>query len=242
MAAASDNTRPFLGRRRLKSFTARSVQPELLDGALLDPAELRRNLREMALLNRLPGGVAASVAAIRRLLPDGIGEVLDVGTGGGDLPRRLLRVLPSVRVIATDARHEVLDLARAWCPDDARLQLQQADVRTLPFPDASVDVVHCSLLLHHLGPRDVRAALGEMRRVARRGVVVNDLRRGPLALAVTAVTVLGLARGRYTRHDGILSARRAYTLAELDALAADAGLRLARRSPAFLPRVVTAYR
>jgi SAM-dependent methyltransferase len=226
----------------LKSLTARTVQPELLDGALLDPAELRRNLREMAMLNRLPGGVGTSLAAIRRLLPDGNGEVLDVGTGGGDLPRRLLRVLPRARVIATDARREVLDLARAWCPDDVRLQVRRADVRSLPFADGSVDVVHCSLLLHHLDPADARVALREMRRVARRGVVVNDLRRGPLALAVTAVTVLGLARGRYTRHDGVLSARRAYTLAELDALAADAGLQVAWRSPAFLPRVVTVYR
>src|SRR5438105_1671282 len=81
----------------------------------------------------------------------------------------------------------------------------------------------------------------EMRRVARRGVVVNDFRRGRLAFAVSAMTVLGLARARYTRHDGVLSARRAYTLDELDELAAAAGLRRIRRSPAFLPRVVTVY-
>jgi hypothetical protein len=85
-------------------------------------------------------------------------------------------------------------------------------------------------------------ALGELRRVARRGVVVNDLRRGQLAFAVTAATVLALSRGRYTRHDGVLSARRAYTLSELDDMAAAAGLRRVSRTWALLPRVTTVYR
>jgi hypothetical protein len=61
-------------------------------------------------------------------------------------------------------------------------------------------------------------------------------------LAVTAATVLALTRGTYTRHDGILSARRAYTLPELDELATEAGLRLVSRTWSFLPRVTTVYR
>lgn len=226
----------------MKTLQARTVEHELLDAVTLDPAELRRNLREMAMLNRLPGGVRASLAAIRRLLPPVGGEVADIGTGGGDLPRRLLAELTGVRVMASDVRTEVLELARAWTTADARLSLHLADARALPYVDAGVDVAHCSLVLHHLDPDDALAALREMRRVSRRGVVVNDLRRGVVPFAVTAATVLGLARGRYTRHDGLLSARRAYTLPELDALAAEAGLRVAWRSPTFLPRVVTAYR
>lgn len=226
----------------MHSIHTRAAGHELLDGPDLDPAELRRNLREMARLNRLPGGVRSSVAAIRDALPDAAGEVLDVGTGSGDLPRRLLRELPAVRVTATDVRSEILDHARAWTPPDARLRLAVADARALPFDDASADVVHSSLVIHHLAAGEAVAALREMRRVARRAVIVNDLRRGGLAYAITKLTVLGLTHGRYTRHDGVLSSRRAYTLGELDALAAEAGLRVIARSPAFLPRVVTTYR
>ena len=226
----------------MHSLHARDLGHELLDGPTLDPAELRRNLREMARLNRLPGGVGTSVAAIRDALDHGAGEVLDVGTGGGDLPRRLLRELPAVRVTATDARPEILAHARAWSPQDARLRLAVADARALPFDEGSVDVVHTSLVVHHLDATEAVTALREMRRVARRAVVVNDLRRGRLAHAITTLTILGLTHGRYTRHDGVLSSRRAYTLAELDALAAEAGLRVMARSPSFLPRVVTTYR
>jgi SAM-dependent methyltransferase len=219
----------------------RSTDPELLDGERLDPGELRTNLREMAMLNRLPGGTGDSVRAVDRLL-DGQTDatVLDIGTGSGDFVRRLLRAR-SARVIAADLRPEVLMIARRNLATTNGVTVMRADVVALPLADGEVDVVHASLLLHHLDPSQAVLALREMRRVARVGVVVNDLRRGRVAFAVNAATVLGLSRGAYTRHDGVLSARRAYTLAELDALAAEAGLRPAWRTWPFWPRVTTVY-
>ncbi len=229
----------------IPTLQERDVGREYLDQPTLDAVELRRNLREMAMLNRLPGGVGASRHAIEWLL-DGAKAtlVLDVGTGGGDLPAALVRhhTARALQVLACDLRPEVLAYAERRLAGIDRVQLLEADARRLPLADESVDVAHASLLVHHLDPPDAVRALGEMRRVARRGVVVNDLRRGRLAYAATAITVLGLTRGRYTRYDGLLSARRAYTLAELDELAASAGLRRVRRSAPFLPRVVTVYR
>jgi 2-polyprenyl-3-methyl-5-hydroxy-6-metoxy-1,4-benzoquinol methylase len=220
----------------------RSADFELLDGERLDPAELRINLREMAMLNRLPGGIGDSVRAVNRILngkTDAV--VLDIGTGAGDFVSRLL-VRRATEVIAADVNPEVLEITRRNLADTNGVTVYQADVLALPLGDGEVDVTHASLLMHHLEPEEVVRALREMRRVARLGIVVNDLRRGPLALAVTAATVLALTRGTYTRHDGILSARRAYTLPELDELATEAGLRLVSRTWSFLPRVTTVYR
>ncbi|HEX6128023.1 MAG TPA: methyltransferase domain-containing protein [Candidatus Limnocylindria bacterium] len=221
---------------------ARADAHELLDGDRLDPRELAINLREMAMLNRLPGGVGSSVASVKRLLDSGSEpSVVDVGAGSGDFAARLRReIAASVQLV--DIRPEILGIARRNLAGTDGVTFLHADARALPLPDASVDVAHASLLLHHLDPADAAIALREMRRVARRGVVVNDLRRGQLAFAATAVTVLALARGRWTRHDGVLSARRAYTLEELDALAADAGLALVTRRGAAWPRVTSVYR
>jgi hypothetical protein len=69
---------------------------------------------------------------------------------------------------------------------------------------------------------------------------VNDLVRGLLPYVLTWTTTMALARNRYTRNDGPLSSRRAYTLAELDRLLVDAGLRMAWRSSTRRPRVATA--
>jgi SAM-dependent methyltransferase len=223
----------------------RSPDRELLDGPTLDRAELRINLRELAMMNRLPGGRASSIAAIDQLV-DGQREVtiLDAGTGGGDMPLAFVRHAAngtSWRVVALDVRPEVLKVAAARLDGREGMTLMLGDVRSLPLPDNAVDIAHASLVLHHLEPDDVAAALRELARVARRGVVINDLRRGIGAFAVTAALVIALARGQYTRHDGILSARRAYRVDELDRIAAAAGLRLLWRTPAWLPRVATAY-
>lgn len=212
---------------------------ELLDAGLLDPSELQTNLADLARLNHLPGGTSTSARAIARLVgARGPIHVLDVGIGGGDMPLAFAR--KGWSVTGVDASPDVLAVARNVTRGAKRVRLVEAQATALPFPDGTFDVVHSSLLIHHLDPEDAVAALREMDRVARAGVVVNDLRRGPLALALTAALVVALGRCRATRHDGILSARRAYSLTELDELLAAAGLRIAWRSAAAMPRVVTA--
>ena len=223
-------------------LNVRSTAHEFLDADQLDAIELRKNLREMAMLNRLPGGVGESVRAVERLLGEqNEATVLDVGTGSGDFVRRLRR-RRHVEVIASDVRNEILEIAARNLAGTNHVSLLKADARAIPLADGEVDIAHASLLMHHFDPDDAILALAEMRRVSRLGVVINDLRRGVLPFTVTAAAVLALSRGAYTRHDGVLSARRAYTLAELDTLAARAGLQRSHRSGRFWPRVTTVYR
>ncbi len=217
----------------------RSRDLELLDRGLVRGPELATNLADLARLNRLPGGRGASIAAIARLL-DGrqSARVLDVGTGGADLPLAFARLGWSV--VALDHDPDVLAFARRATAHEPRVAIMDGDGGLLPFEDGSFDVTHASLLLHHLDPEVAVAHLRELRRVARMGVVVNDLRRGWLPLLATSVSVALLGRCRTTRHDGLLSARRAYTIRELDGLLTRAGLAVRHRSPAWMPRVVTA--
>jgi ubiquinone/menaquinone biosynthesis C-methylase UbiE len=221
----------------------RDSRLELLDEPELDPRDLRQNLREMARLNRLPGGVHESQRAIRKLLNGSPSIVLDVGAGSGDFAELLLahRNGMPLRLVVSDVRGEILELARRRLRRFTDVDYLQADAVALPMGDEVVDITHASLLMHHLQPEAAVQALSEMRRVARRAVVINDLRRSPATFAAVALTVYVLTSGRFTRYDGPLSARRAYTLPELDDLADQAGLRPVWRSPAYLPRVVTVY-
>ena len=228
-----------IGMRRLLALDARTDAAELLDSGSLSHSEVEANLADLARLNRLPGGSDASLRAIDALIGHGNGaRILDVGTGAGDMPIAFAR--RGWRVTALDVNPQVLAVAGPRLASVPGIELVEADALDLPLDDDSVDVAHASLLLHHLDPESAVAALREMRRVARRGVVINDLRRGLLPLAATWATVLVFARSPVTRNDGPVSARRAYTLAELDALLAAAGLTPRWRSPAWLPRVVTA--
>src|SRR5205823_14655271 len=144
-----------LGTQRVSAMIpalqARDVGREYLDQPTIDADELHRNLREMAMLNRLPGGVGASRRAIEWLL-DGAGAmvVLDVGTGSGDLPAALARHHSprALHVLACDLRADVLEYATRRLARVAHVQLLEADARRLPPADESVDVAQSSLLLH----------------------------------------------------------------------------------------------
>jgi SAM-dependent methyltransferase len=210
---------------------------ELLDGPLDDRAALVGNLRDMARANRRLGGARLSAKAVDTLAPGTADlRVLDVGTGGADIPlafiergRRAGRV---VRVTGVDSRPEVLEAAALADPRvtaTGELALHVADGRTLPYPDGSFDIVHTSMLVHHLDPEAARALLAEMGRVARVGIVVNDLVRSrPTWLGAWLLSHL-VTRNRLTRHDAPLSVRRAYSVPELVGLTAAAGLRVERR-------------
>jgi SAM-dependent methyltransferase len=201
---------------------------EFLDGPLDDPAALVANLRDLERLNRWFGGVRLSRLGIRALA-DGRSELslLDVGAGAADIPRALLRDGIG-RAVAVDHRPEVRAAALALDPGlgaTGRLAYEVHDGRALPYPDGAFDVGHCSLVLHHLDANDAVSLLAELGRVSRIGVIVNDLERSRLGLIGARLLTLTVARATYTRHDGPLSVRRAWRLAEVEGLLREARLR-----------------
>ena len=219
---------------------------EHLDGGLDDTATLDGNLADLVRINRRLGGTALSVEATRRLVTAtrtgkartaagaGLGgtlRVIDVGTGAADIPLALATATgpwSSVAVTAVDSRPEVLAAAERLHPRLAahpNVSLALADGRALPWPDGAFDVGHASLVLHHLERPDAVAFLAELRRVARVGVVVNDLARSRLTFLGARVLLPLMTRNAWTRHDGVLSVRRAWTRREAEGLLREAGLR-----------------
>jgi hypothetical protein len=76
----------------------------------------------------------------------------------------------------------------------------------------------CSQLLHHFENAEADRLLREMNRVARRAVIVSDLRRSWIAAAGFWLVSFPLRFHRVTRHDGVLSVLRGFTAQELQRL------------------------
>jgi ubiquinone/menaquinone biosynthesis C-methylase UbiE len=108
------------------------------------------------------------------------------------------------------------------------LELHVGDGRSLPYPDRSFDVAHASLVLHHLTPIEADGLLREMARVARLGVVVNDLERDRLGWLGAWLMGHLLTGSRFTRHDAPLSVARSYRASEMVELMQDADLQPVR--------------
>ncbi|CAN5827302.1 hypothetical protein BH24CHL6_BH24CHL6_00410 [soil metagenome] len=204
---------------------------ELLDGPL-EPALLAGNLRDLARVNRWLGGNALSWRSVTHALRDvplsEPARVLDVGTGGADLPlalaRSARRVGRRLEIVAMDVRAEIVEAARRLSADEPEVSVEQGRPDILDHPARSFDVVHASLVLHHLEPPAAGALLSEMARVARRAVIINDLVRGRHWWLAAWLLAHVATANRYTRHDAPLSVRRAYQPAEVLRLAVGAGL------------------
>lgn len=132
-------------------------------------------------------------------------RLLDVATGTAGLLRRLAK-RPSRpgRAVGVDASAAMLarapDLPPGW-------ELRRADAGSLPFPDASFDVVTACYLLHLLTGPARREVVGEIARVVRpggRAVTVTPAEPRGRAARVLAEPVIALAR----RSNGLLACLR----------------------------------
>lgn len=91
-------------------------------------------------------------------------ELLDVGTGPGHFPARLVAAGHQGRVVGADLSAGMVGQAQAAYP---AVTYVQAAADALPFPDAHFDVLTARHMLYHVP--SVPAALNEFHRVLRPG-------------------------------------------------------------------------
>ena len=189
----------------------RSLEPERLDVESPSRDLVEGSYRFLSFINRRLGGVRATRRAFEEFAP-GWGpsqkiRVLDVASGTGDIPATLAKWDPRLEFTCLDVR------ADPW----GRVGVRASALR-LPFRDGSFDYVITSLFLHHLGDEAAASALREFDRVARRGLVMNDLlRRRRLYWWTKFFTLFG---NEIVRYDGPLSVLKSFTVEELRRLAA----------------------
>jgi len=209
---------------RLIPLRSRAHIPEQMDDFDKDEALLSRALRYLRGVNRWLGGYRAVRGHFLRVLkewPKGkVLTILDIGTGSADIPREMLRwAEPTgvpLRIIATDKNPLTLAIAKKLTPSDLSIQFLCADALNLPLKPQSVDLVHCSLLLHHFQLSGIHRILDESHRVARRAILISDLIRR--ARAYLWIRFLTLISGcSMVQFDGPASVRNAFSVPEVEA-------------------------
>lgn len=97
------------------------------------------------------------------------GSVLDVGCGAGSLALRMAE--KGFEVTGLDVSTEALRQAREHAIQaGASVQWKEGFAEQIPFPDRSFDYVTCCHTLEHV--KDLRRAANELKRVARKQVIV----------------------------------------------------------------------
>jgi 2-polyprenyl-3-methyl-5-hydroxy-6-metoxy-1,4-benzoquinol methylase len=227
-----------------------------MDDPALAPELHRRALRGLARLNRLSNSVPLVWSALTDLLPTAPTphserrtpnalKVLDLATGGGDIPIGLLQRARRHRIPLEVHGCDISDFALQHAR--SRADLARVPAHFFPLDALShdlptgYDVITCSLFTHHLTDDQTVDLLRRMAAAARRRVIVNDLRRSPVTFLGVALASRCLSRSRIVHHDAILSVRAAYTVAEIRCLAHRAGLNDVTVTPHFPARLLLTH-
>ncbi len=156
-----------------------------------------------------------------------------MGCGSADIPAWLAGRHPRPGL--------VVGLDRKW------LHVRQApavvrgvvgDVRTLPFPPLSFDVVTASLFLHHFDEGEAPEILRRLFALARGALVVNDLVRAHVPWLFARAVFPFAFESEVSVADGLLSIRRAFRPSELRDVFREAGIPAVRVFRSFPYRLI----
>jgi SAM-dependent methyltransferase len=202
-------------------------QPELMDMPQPVTPELEQDLLNLVSLNRYFGSHRLIKAFLNCWFSQGESyRVLDVCTGAGDIPRLLVEYCRRndirIQIDAIDSSESTLAIAKKFSAGYPEINWIKADALTYCSAN-TYDLVCCSLALHHFSERDAVSLLRNFRNLTHRWILVADLERHwSTAIGVWLVTSL-LYREPMTRHDAMMSVRRAFSFPELQSMAEEAG-------------------
>lgn len=216
------------------SLRQRNLQPEVMDQPDLDAGEHHLALDSLARINRISSSARILWRPIRKLCDERKKagntkpvRVLDVATGGGDVPVRLGQIAQregyALDIAGCDFSPIAIEHARAFAAaNKAKVNFFPLDVIAEPLPDG-YDVITCSLFLHHLNEEQAMTVLSKMRQSAGQLAMVNDLARVRLGWWAAFFGSRILSRSRTVHVDALLSVEGAFTRSEALALAVRAG-------------------
>ncbi|MDQ1255877.1 MAG: hypothetical protein QG656_471 [Candidatus Hydrogenedentes bacterium] len=151
---------------------------------------------------------------------------VDLGTGPGDIPWRVLRHRPRWHIVGADASLAMLRLAvKAFRRHGLRCHWVQCDAKGLPLASRAFDIVFSNSILHHLA--EVGPFWTEVKRIGKPGAAVflRDLARPEDETVARALVEQYAGNESETLkeefHRSLLSA---YTIDEVRAQLAEAGL------------------
>lgn len=208
----------------------RKLEPEVMDDPDLEAGHHHEALKGLVWLNRwsLSGGeVFRSIRRFRSGAAEGL-RVLDVASGGGDVPLAVARL-----AMRNGLKWEVhgcdrSETAAAFANTEANkeklpVRFFNLDIQKENLP-RDYDVLTNSLFLHHLTRLETIRFLKKMAEAARRGIVIHDLERSRIGLFLAFLMGRLVTRSKVVHHDAPQSVRASYTLREIRRLASKAGL------------------
>jgi 2-polyprenyl-3-methyl-5-hydroxy-6-metoxy-1,4-benzoquinol methylase len=198
--------------------------PEVMDDPGLDGYAHYQALRGLSRLNWLSRTARTFWHELTQLAApsnEAPIRVLDLACGGGDIAIRLARIAlrrsVAVTIDGCDLSARAVKFARAAAAQQGvSCRFFPLNVVTEPLPEG-YDVFVTSLFLHHLEDSQLPIVLRHMADAARRGFVVDDLRRSVAGYLLAHSAGHLVSKSPVVHGDALLSVRAAFTMKEIEA-------------------------
>jgi len=218
-------------------FKRRSTQTELMDTEPVSFAEFHQCLRQLTIVNVCTLAYRPTLRWLRRTvrytMPQGTVSVLDIGSGGGDMLRKIWKLLQrrdlKANLTGVDLNPWSKQSAEADTPAEMNIRYETANVFSLDPSRQSDFIISCNFT-HHLTDAELVRFIKWMDGHAKRGWFINDLHRHPLPYYFVKTVFLLLPLSRMMRSDGPISISRAFVAADWRRLLAEAGIPRSRSS------------
>jgi SAM-dependent methyltransferase len=218
-------------------FSRRNELSELMDAEDTDFATFRECLVDLSKVNRLTLAYRPTLSFFKRLAASGAlprnraVSVVDVGSGSGDMLRRidLWATTEGYKfdLVGVDLNPWSAKTAALLTQENPRLRFVTANIFDYR-PAAPIDIVISSLFTHHLDNAAIVKFLRWMEANARIGWFVNDLLRHPVAYHAFKHASHALRFHHFVQHDGPVSIARAFDVNDWRRLLATAHIADAR--------------
>ncbi len=210
----------------------RSAQIEHMDRPDCPEPQLYRTLQRFRILNRLvtryPCLLTRGVLRTIRRDPDREYRLADIGAGGCDIDRWLIRQTRReglhLKIMAIDRDPRVVRYASQANRNYPEIEMVQADAMDTDAWNRP-DFVFANHLFHHLSDGLCREFLQRIERAGVKYYIISDILRSRSAALLFALFIAPVSHGSFLLEDGLASIRRGFTSAELAQLIRQADLK-----------------
>lgn len=216
----------------MSKFDQRSDEKELMDDLACSGEVLEQTLCELKIINRWLGGNYVTISGVRQLFkshPLPTYTIIDVGCGGGDMLRMMDDWAAdegfNVGFLGVDANPNIIELARQRLQDLPKIKLITQNVFDPAFGLGKVDIITCTLFMHHFSDLELVSLLGVFRQKARIGIVINDLHRHAVAYHSIRILTGLFSKSPMVHNDAKLSVLRSFSRVDWEQILKNAGIK-----------------
>ncbi|MEM7486418.1 MAG: methyltransferase domain-containing protein [Bacteroidota bacterium] len=202
-------------------FSVRSKQPEIMDDENLKYNKLSEAYEDINRCNRMLGGDGITINAVWDLIKTNTDKsytILDMGCGDGEILRKIDAFLDkrgiSYSLVGVDLKEDLLRIAEEKSRGFPNLQFKKMDILKADS-EFTCDILINTLTMHHFDEDRIDVFLKQFAKLAKVGIVINDLQRSKLAYWLFHIFGLFFIKTKVAQHDGLVSITKGFRKREL---------------------------